>query len=58
MGPEAQQRQHSVFSVEHDNGVISLGVLVSTISQMVIALLVVRLDFPDRAMVDDSVYLM
>ena len=48
IGPEAQQRQQSVFSFELDSGNVNCGALMSTTSLMVIALVVVWSNFHDR----------
>ena len=56
MGLEAQQRQHSVFSLELESRTASCSVMMSTISLMVIAFFVVWLNFHDRDMVAVNVY--
>ena len=51
IGPEAQQRQQIVFSTEFPKGLANFGVLISTISLIVIALFVVWSNFHGRDMI-------
>ena len=55
IGPAAQQRQQRVFSFELDSGTVSCGILMSTISLTVMALVVVWSNFHDRRILASNV---